>query len=690
MTELKDVGAEIHRFRLRLVAAGVVVVLAFGGVLARLSYLQIVRHADLLEQAESNRTAIVPVVPNRGLILDRNGLVLASNYSAYTLEITPSKVGDLEQTIDALAQVVDIQLRDRRRFKKLLEESRNFESLPIRTRLTDVEVARFAAQRYRFPGVDLKARLFRSYPFGELGSHVIGYIGRINQAEKARIDSSEDDDKDNYKGTEYIGKLGIEQSYEAQLHGLTGKEEIETSAGGRAVRRLASNPATPGNTVVMSIDIRLQKLVEDLYGDRRGALVALDPKTGEVLAFVSKPTFDPNLFVEGIDAESWAALNGSPDKPLLNRALRGTYPPGSTYKPFMALAALETGKRTPQQSIVDPGYFMLAGHRFRDDKEGGHGTVDMYKSIVESCDTYYYQLANDMGVDLMHHELGKFGFGSLTGIDIHGEVRGILPSTDWKRRAYKRPEQQKWYAGETISLGIGQGYNNFTMLQLATATAVIANDGVKMKPHLVQEVVDVVTRNVQKTLAEIKAEATAKPANIEVIQKAMVGVNISGTGATAFRGAGYVAAGKTGTAQVVTIAQGEKYNANIAERYRDHALYIAFAPAENPQIALAMVVENAGWGGAVAAPIARRVFDYWLLQQYPSEIDMAGVRQGLTQAPIGVPRAVADVPGLPGNPVLPASAAASAAAIAKPASVPIASKSLRPASAVAVPAASRR
>ena len=682
MTELKDIGVEIYRFRLRLVAAGVVVVLAFGGVAARLSYLQIVRHDDLLEQAENNRTAIVPVVPNRGLILDRNGVVLASNYSAYTLEITPSKVGDLEQTIDALSQVVDIQLRDRKRFKKLVEESRNFESLPILTRLTDVEVARFAAQRYRFPGVDIKARLFRNYPFGELASHAIGYIGRINQAEKARIDES--DAEDNYKGTEYIGKLGVEQSYETQLHGLTGVEEIETSAGGRAVRRLASNPATPGNTVVMSIDIRLQKLVEDLYGDRRGALVALDPKTGEILAFVSKPTFDPNLFVEGIDAESWAALNGSPDKPLLNRALRGTYPPGSTYKPFMALAALETGKRTPEQSIVDPGYFMLAGHRFRDDKEGGHGTVDMYKSIVDSCDTYYYLLANDMGVDLIHDEMGKFGFGAPTGIDIHGEVRGILPSTDWKRRAYKRPEQQKWYAGETISLGIGQGYNNFTMLQLAAATAVIANDGVKMKPHLVQEVVDVVTRKAQKTLAEIKAESSAKQANIEIIKKAMVGVNITGTGATAFRGAGYVAAGKTGTAQVVTIAQGEKYNAKIAERYRDHGLYIAFAPADNPQIALDMVVENAGWGGAIAAPIARRVFDYWLLHQYPNELDMAGVRQGLAQAPIGTPLAVADVPGLPGNPAPPASA------VSTPASAPTASKPVLPASASVVPVASRR
>jgi penicillin-binding protein 2 len=337
----------------------------------------------------------------------------------------------------------------------------------------------------------------------------------------------------------------------------------------------------------------------------------------------------------------------------------------------MALAALETGKRTPEQSISDPGFFMLGGHRFRDDKEGGHGTVDMYKSIVDSCDTYYYTLANDMGVDLMHDEIGKFGFGSLTGIDIHGEVRGILPSTDWKRRAYKRPEQQKWYAGETISLGIGQGYNNFTMLQLASATGILANDGIKMKPHLVKEVVDVLTRNAQQTLREIKAETSAKPVNIEIIKRALVGVNLEGTGANAFRGAGYVAAGKTGTAQVVSIGKNEKYNAaTTAERFRDHALYMAFAPADNPQIALAMVVENAGFGGVAAAPIARRVFDYWLLQKYPSTQDMAAVRMGQAPVPLGTPRAIAEVPELPGY-VAPVASAASAPASAASAPAPV-------------------
>ena len=359
MTELRNAEADVWHFRLRVFVVGVVVLLAFLLIVARLVVLQVVRHEDLADQAESNRTAVVPIVPNRGLILDRNGVVLATNYSAYTLEITPSRTMDLEATIDALAEVVDIQPRDRRRFKRLREESRSFDSLPIRTRLSDEEVARFAAQRYRFPGVDIKARLFRNYPLGEVASHAIGYIGRINQREKERIEDS--DDAANYRGTDYIGKLGVEQSFESTLHGQTGFERMETSAGGHAVRRLNSHPATPGNTVMLSLDIKLQKLIEDMFGERRGALVALDPRNGEVLALVSKPTFDPNLFVEGIDQENWQALNESINKPLLNRALRGTYPPGSTYKPFMALAALELNKRSPSMIVSDPGYYNFGG-----------------------------------------------------------------------------------------------------------------------------------------------------------------------------------------------------------------------------------------------------------------------------------------------------------------------------------------
>jgi len=661
MMEMRNVEADLYRFRERVLAASLVVLICFTLLAARLVYLQVLRYDDLMEQAENNRTAIVPIVPNRGLILDRNGIVLASNYSAYTLEITPAKVANLERTLEELSLVIEITPRDRRRFKKLMEESKTFESIPLRTRLNDDEVAKFAAQRYRFAGVEIKARLFRNYPFGELASHVIGYIGRINQAEKERLD--EDEDQANYRGTDYIGKLGIEQSFETQLHGLTGVDSVETSAGGRAMRRLASSPATPGNTVKLSIDIKLQHLVEELFGTRRGALVAMDPKTGEILAFVSKPTFDPNLFVEGIDSESWQALNESPDKPLLNRALRGTYPPGSTYKPFMALAALETGARTPEQSIADPGYFMFGNHRFRDDKEGGHGRVNMYQSIVQSCDTYYYILANDMGVDTIHDQMQRFGFGELTGIDIFGEVRGLLPSTQWKQKAYKRPEQQKWYAGETISLGIGQGYNNFTMLQLASATSTLANNGVKMKPHLVKEIVDIMTHANTTTTHQTMGEVIAKPENIAVIKAALVGVNIEGTSATSFRGAPYTSAGKTGTAQVVQIKQNEKYVASkLEERFRDHALFMAFAPAEDPKIALAIIVENAGFGAQNSAPIARRVFDYWLLKQYPSVEDIAAVQKAQAPSPIGKPRPVAELPWPPGAPIM-AAAPASAPVI---------------------------
>ncbi len=643
MTELRNVEAELARFRLRVLVVSVVVLACFVLLAVRLVVLQVSRHDDLMAQAESNRTAVVPVVPNRGLILDRNGIVLATNYSAYTLEITPSKVVALEQTLNDLSQVVEISARDRRRFKKLQEESRSFESLPIRTKLTEEEVARFAAQRFRFPGVEIKARLFRNYPFGELASHVIGYIGRINKSEKERLEDS--DDEANYRGTEYIGKLGVEQSFETQLHGTTGVDSVETSAGGRAVRKLASSPSTPGNTVMLSLDVKLQKLVEDMFGERRGALVALDPKTGEVLAFVSKPTFDPNLFVDGIDTESWQALNESIDKPLLNRALRGTYPPGSTYKPFMAMAALQTGKRAASTIVVDNGSWMFGGHEFRSHGDHGLGPVDMRAAISKSSNVYFYSLANDMGVDTIHDFMKPLGFGQVTGIDILGESRGVLPSQEWKRNYYKRPEQQKWYAGETISLGIGQGYNTFTMLQLAHAMATIANNGVKHKPQLVIGTQDAMTRQKTPVAADPPVDLGFKPENVAVVREAMVSTTIDGTSARVFTGAAYRSGGKTGTAQAVGVAAKERYNASkMEEHQRDHALYVAFAPAEDPKIALAVVVENAGFGAAHAAPIARRVFDYWLLGLYPNEEDMAAVRSGQAGAPIGKPRRAADIP----------------------------------------------
>ena len=652
MTELRNTEHEISRFRLRVIAAALFVLFAFGLLGARLAFLQIVKHDELQTQAENNRIAVVPIPPNRGLILDRNGVVLANNYSAYTLEIAPAKVADLEATIDQLAQVVEIQPRDRKRFKRLYEESRSAESLPIRTKLTDEEVARFTAQRFRFDGVEIKARLFRSYPLGEVGSHLIGYIGRINPAEKKAMDDDwSEDDLANYRGTEYIGKLGVEQSYESELHGATGFEEVEMSAGGRAVRRLKSSPATPGNALVLSIDIRLQAMVEELFGDRRGALVAIDPRNGEVLAFVSKPNFDPNLFVDGIDVENWRALNESPDKPLLNRALRGTYPPGSTFKPFMALAALTLGKRTPQQTVYDPGYFNFGNHRFRDDKEGGHGTVDMFKSITQSCDTYYYMLANDLGVDAIHDFMSPLGFGRITGIDLQGEVKGVLPSTEWKRTVYKKKEAQKWYSGETISLGIGQGYNTFTMLQLAQAEATVAAGGRRYTPHLVRAVENYETRQAKPLAITEQPPLAFKPEHVAFIHSALYGVTQEGTAAKVFVGAPYKSGGKTGTAQVIEIKAGEKYNASrLDERHRDHALYTAFAPLDEPRIAIAVIVENAGFGAGAAAPIARRVFDFVLSGQYPSEADIAATRLGQSTVPIGTQRRVADVP-LPGSTV---------------------------------------
>jgi penicillin-binding protein 2 len=652
MTILRNVQLDLSRFRLRVLVASIVVVIGFGLLVARLVYLQVVRHEDLLAQAENNRTAIVPVVPNRGLIMDRNGIVLASNYSAYTLEVTPSKVGTLDQALDDLSQVLEIAPRDRKRFKKLQQESKNFESIPLRSRLSDEEVARFAAQRYRFPGMEIKARLFRNYPYGELASHVIGYIGRINTAEKDALEES--DDPANYRGTEYIGKLGVEQSFESQLHGITGVDAMETSAGGRATRRLNNLPATPGNTVMLSIDIKLQKLIEDMFGERRGALVALDPKTGEVLAFVSKPTFDPNLFVEGIDQDNWQMLNESIDKPLLNRALRGTYPPGSTYKPFMALAALTTGKRATTTLINDPGFFMFGGHRFGSPENERGGIMDMRRAIVESSNAYFYSLANELGVDEMHDFMAPLGFGQLTGIDIQGEVHGVLPSQAWKREYYKRPEQQRWYAGETISLGIGQGYNSFTMLQLAQATATLANNGVKHKPQLVIATQEATSKIRQPVTPTPPTNLGLNPEHMEFIRRAMVGVTQEGTSARVFAGAGYLSGGKTGTAQAVSLGKNEKYNASkMDERRRDHSLYIAFAPAEDPKIALAIIVENAGFGSASAAPIARRAFDYWLLGQYPNAQDLELVRNGQAAAPVGKPLVAAEVAW----PIAPASAA---------------------------------
>lgn len=612
LPELKNHERELYYFQLRIGAASIAMLIGFSVLLARFVYLQVVQRDYYHTKAEDNRISIVPVAPNRGLILDRNGVVLARNYSAYTLEITPGKVVDLERTINELAEVVDVQTKDRGRFRKLLMETRNAESLPIRTRLTDEEVAKFAANRYRFPGVEIKARLFRQYPYGDIASHVIGYIGRINDKDQERLE--ELGVVANYRGTDFVGKTGVENSYQSELHGTTGIEQVEIDAGGRGIRTLSRTPAQSGNDITLALDIRLQEVAETAFGERRGALVAIEPGTGGVLAFVSKPGFDPNLFVEGIDPQSWAELNNSPDRPLNNRAIAGLYPPGSTFKPYLALAALELGKRKTSQTIFDPGFFEFGGRRFRDDKVGGHGTVDMYRSIVESCDTYYYVLSNDMGIDAIARSLAPFGFGSRTGIDLEGEALGILPSPEWKMKRFRRPEQQKWYAGETISIGIGQGYNAYTPMQLAQAMANLANNGAVIKPHLVNYIDNQRTGARRYVEPEPVRRIPLRQENLEFIKHAMAGVNKEGTGARAFAGAQYTSGGKTGTSQVIAIKANEKYiEKNVLERHRDHSLFIAFAPLENPKIALAVIVENGGFGARAAAPIARAVLDYYLL-----------------------------------------------------------------------------
>ncbi|HEU4372111.1 MAG TPA: penicillin-binding protein 2 [Telluria sp.] len=621
MTEIKDNDREIHLFRMRLTAVVIFVFVCFGTLVARFVWLQVVKHSQYMAQAEGNRIAIVPIVPNRGLIVDRNGVVLARNYSAYTLEITPSKLeANLDSVIDELAKLVEIEPKDRKRFKRLLEESKSFAGVPLRSRLTDDEVARFSAQRFRFPGVEVQARLFRQYPLGEVASHVIGYIGRINTAEADQLEAGED--AANYSGTDHLGKEGLEKSYERQLHGQTGYEQVERSAGGRAIRTLSRTPAVPGSNLILSIDIELQKVIEEAFGDFRGALVAIEPETGDVLAYVSRPGFDPNLFVDGIDSASWNDLNTSLDRPLMNRPLSGIYPPGSTFKPYMALAALELGKRTPEWGFNDPGFFTLGGHRFNDDKKGGHGYIDMYRSIVVSCDTYYYQLGNELGIDAIHDFMKPFGFGQLTGIDLDHEKIGILPSQEWKRERFKKNRAaQKWVGGDTISISIGNGFNSFTPLQMAHAIATLANNGVVMKPHLVKIVEDGGTHARTLTVAKASGQIPLKQENIDTIKRAMVGVTSdqSGTGYMAFRNAGYTVGGKTGTAQVVGL-RGGKYNASATpERLRDNALFTAFAPADKPRIAIAVVVENAGFGAAIAAPIVRKALDYYLLGKRPGE-----------------------------------------------------------------------
>ena len=614
--ELKNYQHEQHDFKLRLAVLGLLVVLAFGALTLRFYFLQIKRYDYYQTLAENNRISIVPITPNRGLITDRNGVVLAHNFFVYTLEITPSKVENLDEAIAELAKLVEVSSFDLKRFNKLKEQSHNFESIPLRTHLNEVEAAKFAVNRFRFPGVELKSRLFRHYPLGKMGAHMIGYIGRINEKDLTNLEAT--DTLSNYKGSDHIGKSGIEQSYETQLHGTTGFQQVEIDADGEAVRTLSSTAPISGNNIVLSADSKLQEIAETAFGQRRGALVAIKPDSGEVLAFVSMPTFDPNLFVDGIDVDNWKQLNESLDKPLINRPLRGIYPPGSTFKPFVALAGLEQGKRQPPFSINDPGYFTLpnSSHQYRDWKPGGHGVVDIRRAITISCDTFFYGLAMELGIEKLTTFVRHFGFGQKTGIDISGEVGGLLPTPEWKMRRYKQP----WYMGETVIVGIGQGYTLVTPMQLAYATATLANKGVAMRPRLVSGITNTQTGAVSTLEGTINKRITLDEKNLEIVKLGMIDVTMpGGTAASVGADAGYSIAAKTGTAQVIGMKKNEKYDADaIDERHRDHALFIAYAPADDPKIALAVIVENGGHGGSAAGPIARKVMDYYLLGKLPT------------------------------------------------------------------------
>ena len=605
-SSLEDRQREQRLVRTRAIVAGVFVVLGLSLILARLFHLQLELHEHFTVLSTENRVKIQPVPPNRGLIFDAKGVVLAENHPSFSLVITIEKVEDLKATIDELRKLIPIEDGDLTRFERLKRQRMRFQPVPIRLNLTSEEVARFAVDGYRFPGVEVHAELIRTYPKGDLTAHVLGYVGRINEKELARID------KGNYAGTNFIGKGGVELAHEDVLHGKVGYQQVEVNARGRILRTLESTPPAPGQDLYLYLDIALQRAATEALGTNRGSVVAIDPRSGGVLALVSTPSFDPNLFVEGISQGDYDALLHSPDKPLYNRAIRGQYPPGSTVKPFVGLGGLSLGFVTPRKSTFCPGYFSLPGqkHRFRCWRRGGHGTVDLELGIVQSCDVYFYWLANQMGVDKLHAFLSEFGFGSRTGVDVSGELPGLLPSREWKERVRKQP----WYPGETLIMGIGQGYFLATPMQLAAATAALANKGHFIQPRLayarrvpgadVATVFPTVARQIQIT----------NPGDWDIAIEDMAKVVESQRGtAKRIHSNDYRIAGKTGTSQVFTIGQKERYDASkISERLRDHALFVAFAPVEDPRIAVAVMVENGGSGSGTAAPIARRVIDAYL------------------------------------------------------------------------------
>lgn len=609
---------------LRLLVAFILIVIFFSILLARFFYLQVTQHNEFSGQASSNRITLIPTPPVRGEIVDINGVPLAKNYPVFSLEVIPSRIeGKMEDVIEALKKYVDITPTDLKRFKKYRESYRKFENIPLKLRLSDEEAARLSVHLREFKGVEVNSRTFREYPYGKLTSHFLGYIGRISDKDKEMLE--EEGLTALYRGSTHIGKSGLEKYYEHQLHGIPGYQEVEKDAYGNIVRVLKNVPSKMGQTLRLGMDIRMQQEADRILGDRRGALVAINPQDGTVLAFVSKPSFDPNLFIDGIDSDTWKMLNDDWKKPLINRVTQGLYPPGSTFKPFMGMALLESGKITQNTIVPAPGAWSIPGsrHIFRDSVRSGHGSANLSKAIQVSSDTFFYRLGYEMGIDKASPYLAQFGFGQKTGIDLPSEYTGVLPSREWKAKRFAKssdPTAKEWRAGEMVSVSIGQGYNAYTPLQMAHATASLANNGAVHQPHLVKEVLDFGARKITRINPNPERQIPFKADNFEYVKRAME--KVLKPGGTAHRiggGLAYTMGGKTGTAQVVQIKQGGRYNATaLREQHRDHAWFISFAPLEKPEIAIAVILENGGWG-AYAAPLAREMTDFYMLHVKPQQ-----------------------------------------------------------------------
>lgn len=605
---IKNHTLEAQLFKRRALVAAVLSVLMLLLLLSRLVYLQFFEFSHFSSLSDNNRVRLTPLVPNRGLIYDRNGVVLAENRASYQLELIPEQVEDMELTLQGLGEIVTLDEDALKRFNKLLKRSRKFEWVPVRTKLTDEEVAKLAVNRHRFPGVEINARLSRHYPLGERMAHVIGYVGRIDEDELKRVDQT------NYKGTTHIGKNGLERYYEGQLHGMVGYKNIEVNVQGRELRVLDKTPPVPGNNLWLTLDSRIQKVAEDALRGYNGSVVVMEPHTGEILAMASMPAFDPNLFVHGISYKNYKALRDSPDRPLFNRSIMGQYPPGSTIKPFVGLGGLETKTIGHKEKITCIGHYLLPNEerKYRDWKKTGHGEVDLDDSLAQSCDVYYYELSYRMGINRIHSFMHQFGFGEKTGVDLLGERSGLLPSREWK----KRVKHKIWYPGETLITGIGQGYMLTTPLQLASATSILAMRGEVQQPHLLAKIQE--PSSEQKTIIEWAPKEPVvikREANWRHVIKGMVSVvhGIRGTARSSGYGLKFKMAGKTGTAQVFGIAQDDEYDEEtVAKKLRDHALFVAFAPYKDPKIAVAVIAENGGHGSGVAAPIARKVIDEWI------------------------------------------------------------------------------